>query len=515
MVVLALTVLLGVLALVWLPAGAGDTPQPRSPIRGWSPGTPAAGTASVLQAVDPLPLAVPNAIAELVEGETAIFYFSPSCGHCRAAMADVRALQGKGGMKWVGVATANASPAELIEFKNTFAVDFPIVSDMDRHFARAVGARSTPSVYVLRPAAPAEDAEGAAESAEAHAPGDGHDHAHGHDHGPADPSDPTARTVPAGHTTVLLAQAYPPFPRGAGPVLLLRSHLSDPFADFDGYQGDVVCRGCHEQEALSMAISHHSVALYTLYERGDHEDPACVSCHVTGMGEPGGFEMGDLSHPLGGVQCEACHGPAGPHDGTRTDARSQCVSCHDADHSVAFTVEKGLPHIDHYAANGLSDLQLRARLEAVAKGTADKPLLAFPEGPTAGSASCRSCHSSTHKSWRKSPHGKAMKSLQQDNKADDPACVSCHATQRSYGLGAPDDAVAHFRTDESVGCESCHGPGVAHVGEPRKDNIVGLTGSCPECVIEAICTGCHDPEWDPEWNLDVRMKGLDHHAAED
>ena len=75
--------------------------------------------------------------------------------------------------------------------------------------------------------------------------------------------------------------------------------------------------------------------------------------------------------------------------------------------------------------------------------------------------------------------------------------------------------MAHFRTDESVGCESCHGPGAVHASEPRKDNIVGLSGSCPECVIEAICTSCHTPEWDPEWNLSERLEALDHHAADD
>jgi len=485
---LALAVLAAV--LLHVPTRVQADPATRPAITGWSPGTPAAGTESVLKAIDPLPLSLPDSIAQHVKGETALFYFSPTCGHCRAAMADVNAMKGKGDIAWVGVATASAAPGDIAEFRATFDVDFPIVSDLDRSFSRAVGARSTPSVYVVRPHSSAEDdhVEGASD--------------HGHDHGGA---------AGPGHTTVLLTQAYPPFPRGAGPVMLLRSSLDDPFKHFDGYQGDVVCRGCHEQEALSMAISHHSVALYTLYKREEHDNPECVSCHVTGMGEPGGFVQGDLSHPLSGVQCEACHGPSGPHDGTPTDARAQCVSCHDADHSVAFSLEKGLPHIDHYAANGLTEVMLRARLEAIAEGTADKPLLAFPEGPTTGTAACKSCHSAVHKTWKKSPHGKAMKTLIKKGQEEDPACVSCHATQVSYGPGAPSSAVQHFRTDEAVGCESCHGPGAGHVSEPRKDNIVGLTGSCPECVIEAICTSCHDPEWDPEWNLEVRMKALDHH----
>jgi len=444
----------------------------------------AAGTAGLLEAIEPMAIAFPDVVASRITGETALFYFSPTCGHCRAAMPDVDALQGKGGITWIGVATSNAPPDAIAEFRDTFKVAFPIVSDVDGLFARAVGARSTPSVYVVRPV-PA-DAE-------------------------PDPME-LLRPVPEGHTKVLLTQAFPPFVRGAGPVLLLRSHLDRPFADFDGYQSDVVCRGCHEQEAMSMAVSHHSVALYTLFVREQHDDPACVSCHVTGMGEPGGFEMGDLGHPLGSVQCEACHGPSGPHDGVRTDAKSQCVTCHDADHSIAFSVDKGLPHIDHFLANTMSETELRVRLESLADGTAEKPLLAFPDGPSVGTAECKSCHESAHggrKAWKKSPHGHAMRTLSKADKASEAGCVACHATQRSYGLGAATSAVEDFRVDEGVGCESCHGPAQSHIADPRKDNIIGLGDSCPECVIEAICTGCHNPEWDPEWDLTTRLEALD------
>ena len=38
-------------------------------------------------------------------------------------------------------------------------------------------------------------------------------------------------------------------------------------------------------------------------------DPNCISCHVTGYGEPGGFVSVGKTPNLVGVQCEACHGP--------------------------------------------------------------------------------------------------------------------------------------------------------------------------------------------------------------
>ncbi|MEE2828245.1 MAG: hypothetical protein VX498_03570 [Myxococcota bacterium] len=43
-----------------------------------------------------------------------------------------------------------------------------------------------------------------------------------------------------------------------------------------------------------------------------------------------------------------------------------------------------------------------------------------------------------------------------------------------------------------------------------RENIVGLGATCPECVIEAICTRCHTPEQDPDWELSSRLGALKH-----
>jgi len=141
-------------------------------------------------------------------------------------------------------------------------------------------------------------------------------------------------------------------------------------------------------------------------------------------------------------------------------------------------------------------------------GEASRPLLAFPDGPTVGSATCKSCHKDTHKGWKKSPHGTAMSSLK-DVDVGRVECVRCHATPTVFGPDS-DPTLNGYRVEESVGCESCHGAGAAHAKSPSSDNIVGLGSSCPECVIEAICTSCHTPTWDADWELKKRLESVRH-----
>ena len=87
-------------------------------------------------------------------------------------------------------------------------------------------------------------------------------------------------------------------------------------------------------------------------------------------------------------------------------------------------------------------------------------------------------------------------------------CVRCHASPTASGPEPTE--LAGFRVDDGVGCESCHGPGEQHVAAPTAQNIIGLGESCPECVIEEICTSCHTPKWDPGWDLKKRLKAVGH-----
>ena len=433
---------------------------------GWSPGVVASGMAEAFATTEPVPVTLPASIAALVTGPTFLLYYSPTCPHCQAVVPEINALIQQLDEPLYAVASGSSSPEQIAEFVEVFGVEFDTTTvDTDREFAAAMGARSTPTLYLLAPA----------------------------------PEEASAPFV--------LLEAYTPFTRGMGAVVAMRRSPDSPFAHFDGYQGDTVCATCHRQESLSWMLTHHAQAYYTLYQRNRAEDMQCVGCHVTGMGEPGGFVIGDHRSPMSAVTCEACHGPSGPHDGQRTDATQRCVRCHDPDHSVAFTVEKGLPHIDHFLANGMAPEELKARVLAISDGSAARPLLAFPDGPTAGSATCKSCHKSEHKAMKKGPHAQAMSLLEGEDAAA-VACVRCHAT--ATRSGPPPDTLEGYRLEDGVGCESCHGPGSAHAAAPTADNIVGLGDSCPECVIEAICTSCHTLQWDPGWELKERLKATSH-----
>ncbi len=433
--------------------------------RGWLPGTPAARTGELLAPVTPVPVALPPHVAEAIQGPTVLFYFAPECPHCQDAIPEVNALSQElaGRLAFLGISSGGATAEAMEAFGETYAVPFPLVYDTDRAFARTVGARSTPSVLVVEP-------------------------------------------TDTGHA---ISDAYLPWFRGAGAVLRMRLEPADPFAAFAPgvFQGEQVCGQCHATEALSLQLTHHAFAYRTLYVRDRAQDLKCVGCHVTGIDTPSGFEVGDHASPFINVTCEACHSAGGPHDGEAVDPVVTCVGCHDAKHSIAFSVEKGLPHVDHYLAMHLSEAELRERWEALSGGTAPRPLLAFPEGEHVGSQACKGCHAAEYKSWKRSPHRKAMGSLgPPDTTRVD--CVRCHAT--AVASGPEPTSLDGFRTQEGVGCESCHGPGEAHLADPRSETVLGLGESCAECVIEEVCTSCHTASWDPGWDLQPRLDASKH-----
>lgn len=119
------------------------------------------------------------------------------------------------------------------------------------------------------------------------------------------------------------------------------------------YVGAQTCAACHTQAYFAWRGTRHGRAYETLKARGRELDLECVSCHVTGFGQPGGATLASLQH-LEGVGCESCHGPGGAHvDNPNSRAghlpravpERACLSCHDAEHSDHFDYVVAQPRL--------------------------------------------------------------------------------------------------------------------------------------------------------------------------
>jgi DmsE family decaheme c-type cytochrome len=71
-------------------------------------------------------------------------------------------------------------------------------------------------------------------------------------------------------------------------------------------------------------------------------------------------------------------------------------------------------------------------------------------------------------------------------------CVVCHEQQGNSLRGTPHGLAANPRSPAATrGCESCHGPGQAHVDDDAKGNIVKFASMRPAEVSDT-CLACHN-----------------------
>jgi peroxiredoxin len=280
-----------------------------------------------------------------------------------------------------------------------------------------------------------------------------------------------------------------------------------------GYSGDEACGVCHESEHATWMLTKHARAFDTLVKHGETNNAECVSCHVVGYGEPGGFE-GSLETPLlENVGCESCHGRGGPHQSPEFvknhDYNSVCVTCHDPKHSLGFEYGTFMPKISHAANKHLLALPLEEKRRILAERGVPRSNLLPTNANIVGSDACQSCHEAEYALWQKSGHAHAGETLTQKGSAGDENCLACHTTGYGLDSGFPKgaDLAAHADLGR-VGCESCHGPGGDHVGENAKrlGTIVALGDKCDSCVILQICGSCHDDANDPGFEFEVQER---------
>lgn len=117
---------------------------------------------------------------------------------------------------------------------------------------------------------------------------------------------------------------------------------------------------------------------------------------------------------------------------------------------------------------------------------------------------CGNCHVDYQGDWQTTKHASAHANLEASAAPKTAACYSCHTVtgkgNTANGMVAGYDKVAH-PTYRDVQCESCHGPGLAHVEGVGQGNLVrplakvsmSGTGTCGDCH-----SGAHQPfaeEW--------------------
>jgi len=131
-----------------------------------------------------------------------------------------------------------------------------------------------------------------------------------------------------------------------------------------------------------------------------------------------------------------------------------------------------------------------------------EPLLGNPSDyRVAGTESCRECHEDDCRLWDDSRHARAFESLRTKGAHVDPECQRCHTD--GYALPGGFISVRRSAGRAHVGCESCHGPSQAHVDEPE-------VRTAHYTRAKDHCTGCHDRENSPEFELESYWAKIRH-----
>lgn len=116
-----------------------------------------------------------------------------------------------------------------------------------------------------------------------------------------------------------------------------------------------------------------------------------------------------------------------------------------------------------------------------------------------GTQACRICHASECAAWDATRHARAWQSLVDRGMNFDPHCQRCHTT--GYGWLNGFQSVARSAHATAVGCESCHGPGGAHVANPQvRTGLVAIQ----QCVT------CHHPTVDPGFDVHLAWQKIAH-----
>jgi predicted CXXCH cytochrome family protein len=135
--------------------------------------------------------------------------------------------------------------------------------------------------------------------------------------------------------------------------------------------------------------------------------------------------------------------------------------------------------------------------------TLDETFVGY-SNPTSQQTVCGNCHIEKQRGWQATGHAVAWNSLQASGHAAS-YCNGCH-TVSGYSNSAP-DTTGFFAVDTAaqkyyydVQCESCHGPGAAHVSGPEANKPQAPISA--DTALTVGCGTCHEGAHHPfveEW----------------
>ncbi|MEO5770159.1 MAG: multiheme c-type cytochrome [Polyangia bacterium] len=114
---------------------------------------------------------------------------------------------------------------------------------------------------------------------------------------------------------------------------------------------------------------------------------------------------------------------------------------------------------------------------------------------------CTSCHAAATRFWKGTVHAHAWKTLVQGGKQADYKCVGCHVT----GFGQVGGSSLGFTKKlETVQCETCHGPGSAHVAGEGNEEPLAIKRDTPETV----CLACHTEQHSDTFKYEPYLRDI-------
>jgi 2',3'-cyclic-nucleotide 2'-phosphodiesterase (5'-nucleotidase family) len=142
------------------------------------------------------------------------------------------------------------------------------------------------------------------------------------------------------------------------------------------------------------------------------------------------------------------------------------------------------------AVNGARDEFTAEQKKTAQQATPGAEPIKDSNSEFAGAQACAACHVEEYQVWERTGHAHAMASLERKNQQFDNECVKCHVVGFDKGGF---QSLTKTPQLANVQCESCHGPGKAHIAKPAKGFGAMQT--------PAGCVQCHTVENSPDFNF--------------